>query len=244
VKEFQLDFRISGKTTPRVGYLLLGAMAKGDKECESPAGLVSPKSRDLAIAATAPDDVEGTFLWVTLLLGVTSIVLAFLMHLGDLGKRLGKPQWTFSSWATNVNIAAGLLTGLATASALVDNPALFTKASYVSIAALLMMLIGAAPAVYSLIRPPASDQGFVFSFEVAALMTLYGVQGQLLLVIFMIRELQLAAILVPAIATVFQVAVGMVSVAVIVYGNTSVHGVIKNQPTDRRDAIGAKWKLL
>jgi hypothetical protein len=130
---------------------------------------------------------------------------------------MGSPTWSFKdSWASNVTVASGALVTLLTFSSLPDQPFHFTKSGYAVLSFLFAALIGLAPILYNLLRkevdakdatdkPVIQYQGYVASFLLACLLTLWGVGGQLATLWYNLDEIWRAGLIVKSIIEVFKV---------------------------------------
>ena len=173
---------------------------------------------------------------------------------------MGTVSWDFkTSWATNLTLVGALLTGFLTFAYLPEQTALLTKPQLHALNLIVTTLVAAAPLLYNLMRTtdsseaatPPVPQGAVWSFALACVLTLWGVIGQLGLLLVILAELVHAQLLAAATGWMFILLLLLLLVAVLVYGALSIRAAIPApkpgiRPEElKREATPARqWSIL
>jgi hypothetical protein len=211
-----------------VEYLRPIRMAMGDRSALEP----------FAIGATASLTFLGTL--------ATGIVL-YIKKIKP-SHRMGSPSWRASdSWASNVTVGAGLISGLMTL-VLSDQTVYMSPTTYRVLTALLSAILALSPVVYGLFRTrtdastqdvgvadrfsllqPDTNQfeGFVFFFLAAGWLTLWANTGQLVVFSLLIYELAHMKIITVFTQSLVVVASSFIGLGLLAYGFTSLYRTAK-----------------
>jgi hypothetical protein len=165
---------------------------------------------------------------------------------GKLNRAMGLPNWDFTrSWASNITVAAGLLTistlpSLTSTTSTAARPALLTTAGYTVLSVMYTLLAAIAPMVFNFSRtvrlregsnpPEIVSEGRAWMFILAAILTLWGALGQLELQGLLMHELQQANAIPFSIAVLLEVIFGLIALGLIVYGIRMMIRLVEIQP--------------
>ncbi len=199
---------------------------------------------------------------VALGLALLSVLAGLLLVKGVRARApMGIASWDFkTSWATNLTLVGALLTGFLTFAYLPEQQtALLTKPQLHALNLIVTTLVAAAPLLYNLVRTtdsseaatPPVPQGAVWSFALACVLTLWGVIGQLGLLLVILAELVHAQLLAAATGWMFTLLLLLLLGAVLVYGALSIRAAIPApkpgiRPEElKREATPARqWSIL
>ena len=178
-------------------------------------------ARALALQPPLPSRLDAPVLLVSFFLALAATIVAAWRVWSK--RTTSMPAVGFdikSSWASSLNVGAGLLNGLMVVSILSPAQYSISSTTYVVLAALFAALVPVGSAVNGLIRPTTSNQtqpGSVNGFLTSSLIVLWGGFGQLLLLGMFLRELELARVLSPLSAVFLIVVTKIVGFGLFVY---------------------------
>ena len=191
---------------------------------------------------------------------VCILVALFAVRKFGLTSRMGTATWDFSqSWATNITIAGAVLASLLAFAGLPEYGEILSKNSYLSLSVLFGALVMLAPSVYNFIRKPIEIaipdrdnpanttglrfQGYVFGFLLAALVIVWGVLSQLLVVGFLLQELVTLGPLPESMGLAFQIVIAFVAVFLLIYCDITIYFTVKRQIAHRDAHRNAQLKI-
>lgn len=140
-------------------------------------------------------------LWLPLGLALLAAAVAAFLLRNRLADDMGPPSWSFgTSWASNISVAGGLLTFAAAIALLKDaHDTVLTNPQYVVFSVVLPLIAAIAPLVYMCLarlenaNPGIRIKGWVGTFILASLFTIWGSLGQIILQILVIADICKAA---------------------------------------------------
>ena len=126
----------------------------------------------------------------------------------DLGAPMGKGSWDpNTSWASNFTLLGAVLGSIMVAGMLPNTTKFFTTTTYSALYIFFGALILLAPFVYVTTRthdPGSTDlHGYVWSFLLSSLITLWAVLGELVTIAFLLNELSATGSVPNSVAYVF-----------------------------------------
>jgi hypothetical protein len=182
--------------------------------------------------------------WVLFEPLLAAIVVAVVGWWGS-GKALSDPfanaKWDFDkSWASNFSIAGGILAAIVASGAL---PVGFTKsATFAGLSLLFAVLALLAPFVYGATR--SGGHGFVWSFLLSSVFTLWAAFGQLTTAYLLFHDLRTTASLPGFVTALFLgIAIGA-AILLGFYGVKSIRWTLAKPEQDERIAGDPEWALL
>ena len=170
---------------------------------------------------------------------LVAIICAFMLS-DKLTHRMGSATWDFSSsWATNVTLGGGLLTGVLGFSLFPDNGQFLSKPGYLAASVIFPVLAALAPQTYNIFRKPVDDpanpsgppqlQGFVLGFVIAAAITAWASISQAAVTALAIAEIDCAGYLADALASPAIALLILLSLGLAVYVVTTVVFTVGHQ---------------
>jgi len=181
-------------------------------------------------------------LWIP---GVAALVaggLAGYQVRDKLDRTMGLPSWDFTrSWASNVTVAAGLLTISTLPSLMPAGKPPLTTAGYTGLSVMFTLLAALAPMVFNFSRtvrvrtqganpPEIISEGGARMFLLAAVLTLWGAIGQLELQVLLMHELQLAGAVPSSIAIFLEAVFSLVAFGLFIYSRRMMVRLVEIQP--------------
>jgi hypothetical protein len=214
---------------PLVGLaLLLATIFAGRVSAqnqEEPETLPTPAQSDLINGIIIYSGIAAV---IAVLLGVAVSKRNF-----DWNDKLGPPDWSFSdSFATNATVIGALLATILAANVIPKVPTTLPATSFATIDLFFGALVVIAPVLYAALsrseividpddpkkeRRIAQKQGIVLGFLLAALGTAWGAIGQVATVFYLFREIEDAGFLPETALKIFQVALAVGAVAMLLY---------------------------
>jgi hypothetical protein len=166
--------------------------------------------------------------WIAALVAPLCVALAYnrMKKRPGLKDPVGSPKWDFTkSWANNVTVAASVISTTVLLALLVQEPVFLSKANYLALNALLVVLLAVAPAIFALRRRqtnsvPGQDpeySGTVSGFLLACGVTLSAVLGQLCIAVLLLEEMRWQDVLWSPTGFLFDGIVLATAAALIVY---------------------------
>ena len=191
---------------------------------------------------------------VPLAAAVVAAAVPAVMLFRKLRQPMGPPSWSFTtSWASNITLVGGVL-AFAAAIALIkpDDPRpLLTHDRYVVFSLVFPMIAGIAPLVYNCIarlgnaNPGIRVQGWVVTFIFASMFTMWGSFGQLLLQMFLVRDICLVAKIGQAASCVLDTMLALLWIGLIFYAVRSILVAVKSSAAAiAYHAEPAGWAVL
>ena len=194
-------------------------------------------------------------LWGALVISLISAVVAAvrICRAHNLGKQMGLHGWTFtSSWASNLTVVSGLIS-FTLAMTVLSNDGFLSKNQYIALSLAFPFITALAPLVYNLTgRPQVVDlpggvkgigvTGWAITFITAALLTLWGATGQLVVQALVFFEICRIAELGSGAKWLEIVAFALATVGLLVYGQRTIVMSVAAQPGDHPDQT--RWALL
>jgi hypothetical protein len=168
----------------------------------------------------------------------------------DLLKRMGSPGWDFtSSWASNFTVVGAVLGTILGAGVLPDQTHLFPKGSYSALNLLFGVVTVLAPIAYlaSQARDPAANElrGYVWSFLVTTVITLWAVLGELATIAFLLYEIRSAGSLPTSVTYFFAGVMLAAAILMLIYVWRGIPDTIRSQAKVR--SAGAplpRWSIF
>jgi hypothetical protein len=179
--------------------------------------------------------LAGAALWIA----ARWLVLYGQKH--SLRKRLGPANWDFSkSWGSNVTVVGALLGTILAAGVLPEETTTVSKATYSGLNLFFGILVLIAPLIYVATEKAksvhrgttvkeAQYQGFVWSFLLASLVTLWAAIGELVTVGLLFQEIRTTGSLPEAAIWAMWVAVGWALLLLALYTWRSIGATVKVQ---------------
>ncbi|HLF48044.1 MAG TPA: hypothetical protein VJA45_01615 [Methylomirabilota bacterium] len=166
---------------------------------------------------------------------------AFFPHRSHCGDSMGTPRWDPSkSWASTITVFGAVVGTVFTSSAVLlpKETTLLPKAQFSSLSLFFAALVVIAPLVYNAIRRNTATsntqiryEGWVWSFGLASVFTLWGIGGQLLTLFLLLHELRFQGSMPDFVAIVFQALLGSSVLLVSAYAYQSVQvAVVERNP--------------
>ncbi len=194
-------------------------------------------ARALKVLKPLPPTLQSVLIFGTLGLSVVLVALAYLSRAKlKLSDRMGVPEWG-KSWASKATVASAFLTAVLSLAAFGDQTAGMHKTGYIVTAAVLTAVAALAPAVYAILQTPVAVaggqteyQGFVLTLLLSSVLSLWAAFGQLALLIFALQELAGFQVLSESISLLFQILVGALAMALIVYSANSIVQLLAAEP--------------
>ena len=194
-------------------------------------------ARALKVLKPLPPTLQSGLIFGTLGLSVLLIALAYFSRAKlKLSDRMGVPEWG-KSWASKATVGSAFLTAVLSLAAFGDQTAGMHKTGYIVTAAVLAAVAALAPAVYAILQTPVAVaggqteyQGFVLTLLLSSVLSLWAAFGQLALLIFALQELAGFQVLSEATSLLFQILVGALAMALIVYSANSIVQLLAAEP--------------
>ena len=150
-----------------------------------------------------------------------------------LDERMTFPEWTTSSWVTNLTIIGTVLTATTSAMGVVKQPHILQAAEYTTMSVLFGALVLIAPLAYNSIRFAQTPnpgggatpkyEGYVWLFIVAITFTLWGAFGQFMLVYYYFGEFANAHLISLSGSWVFQGGIVLIGLLLGLYATRTIY---------------------
>jgi len=152
----------------------------------------------------------------------------------DLMKRMGQPGWDFTaSWASNFTVVGAVLGTILGAGVLPDQTHLFPKGSYAALNLLFGVITVLAPIAYLASQTPDAPsnqlRGYVWSFLLTTLITLWAVLGELATIAFLLYEIRNGGSLPSSVTYLFAGVMLVAALLMLVYVWRGVPATIREQ---------------
>jgi hypothetical protein len=194
---------------------------------------------------------------------MTTGVAVYLLRLDkdQLTRHMGPTSWDFTkSWASNLTIIGSLVSTLLVAGALPEKTHHLSKQQFGRLNAVCALIVTVAPLFYNFYRDPVQlgtgaelqYEGFVWTFLLASFATLSGIYGQLMVLYFIIDELESSKLLSVLTSYMFIVLLFVVATFVGIYAvRTMSWTAISQTLPEHKDKIfkpgsgtATQWSLL
>jgi len=170
--------------------------------------------------------------------------------------RMGSPGWDFTkSWASNFTVVGAVLGTIVGATGVIPEVTqFFPKGSYAALNVFFGVLVVLAPFVYLATQHPKRShtrhgdmvdqpQGYVWSFLLATLITLWAVLGELGTIAFLVYEIRSAGSLPSSVTYVFAGAMAVAGLLVLWYLWTAIPATIRDQGNRRHHLVEIRAQM-
>lgn len=194
------------------------------------------KQRPLQLVPFHSSPQVAWLIWIPLGVAVLIGLISLWRLREKLGKRMVFPEWTSSSWMTNLTVVGAVLTTTTSAIGAVKQPQLLQLAEYTVLSVLFGALVLIAPLAYNSIRlaqdPNAGPSygGYVWLFIATITFTLWGAFGQFLLIYYYFDEVAKARLISRSGSLMFNSGIALVGLLLCVYAARTIY-FLATQPT-------------